>query len=51
MRPCVSILAAPQAKEPLMPESHRTIHKLRQIMIDGTLVLSFALLVTIELPL
>ncbi len=34
-----------------MSESHRTINKLRQLMIDGALVLSFAVLITVELPL
>ncbi len=34
-----------------MTDTHHLINNLRHLMIDGALVLSFAVLVTVELPL
>ncbi len=47
----VPILAALQPTESAMTDTNHLINNLRQLMIDGVLVLSFALLVMIELPL
>jgi hypothetical protein len=48
---CAQILAALQPKERAMTDTHHLINNLRHLMIDGALVLSFAVLVTVELPL
>jgi ribosome-associated heat shock protein Hsp15 len=49
--PTAPILATPRSVETAMPDTHRLLDNLRQLTIDGALILSFVVLVAVELPL